>query len=712
MNERYGISVSQSGSGQSYGSPSLSDESSVGRAIFIRDNDSGEYWNIGHYPSEKPFDTFQAIHGLGYSTISSSANKIESSITFFVPQIDSCEIWQLKINNNQKRKRRLSVFIYTELPEIENCDTKLKNNCLFISSKGSTDSPDKLYFLGLDHAIDSFDTDSEIFIGPYRSIKNPRALEDGKCSRSQASRNPIGVIQRNITLGANTSSEFLVIAGSQTIAPNNQTFAQANAIAIRKAQVLLGKYRRAHVAESSLEAVKKYWGEIENKMKVNSPDDVFNSTQSLWIKYQMINRFNARKELEITAELAEDTAHICSLLPERAKKKLKGLLSRQLKDGRTIKWFNRSDHSTYISEKIDGPVWLIIATASLVNETGRVELLKERVPYFDGGSGNVLEHLIRAAKHCLKHLNHQNIIEVNGKESNYLTSIVYYALKELLPLLESSKEHHLVKTYQQTLEAVKKSFNRRFWDGGWYLVSRNHQRVGSKKNQQRKIDLAAQVFPVAFGLADDKKAEKALSNAWHHLNSPAGLAGFTPTYLNYHPENPESRDSSGERANGGINIKTASLALASETRLGRGDLAYKIFQQHNPVYRSENQETYKIEPFYFADYLFGPASFKHGRGDNRMTGNASGWMWKNINEGILGIQPVLGGLKIDPCIPRNWRQVEFSRHFRGAEYHIRILNPTRQTKGVDRIMVDGVRQTGNFIRPFQTGIHYVEVFLG
>ena len=76
------------------------------------------------------------------------------------------------------------------------------------------------------------------------------------------------------------------------------------------------------------------------------------------------------------------------------------------------------------------------------------------------------------------------------------------------------------------------------------------------------------------------------------------------------------------------------------------------------------------------------------------------------------MQPVLGGLKIDPCIPRNWRQVEFSRHFRGAEYHIRILNPTRQTKGVDRIMVDGIRQTGNFIRPFQTGIHYVEVFLG
>jgi cellobiose phosphorylase len=79
---------------------------------------------------------------------------------------------------------------------------------------------------------------------------------------------------------------------------------------------------------------------------------------------------------------------------------------------------------------------------------------------------------------------------------------------------------------------------------------------------------------------------------------------------------------------------------------------------------------------------------------------------------ILGVQPVLGGLKIDPCIPRDWRQVEVTRKFRGAEYHIRIQNPFRINKGVDRILVDGNRLTGTVIPAHAGGTHFVEVVLG
>ena len=40
-----------------------------------------------------------------------------------------------------------------------------------------------------------------------------------------------------------------------------------------------------------------------------------------------------------------------------------------------------------------------------------------------------------------------------------------------------------------------------------------------------------------------------------------------------------------------------------------------------------------------------------------------------VSQHILGIQPTLDGLKVDPCIPHTLSGFTVTRRFRGAVYH-------------------------------------------
>lgn len=691
------------------GSSSNPAEQLPGRIIYLFDNDSGEFWSLGHFPGEKPYQSFQAVHGLGYTTISSGAQDIETAATFFLPSDDACEIWQLRISNTKKKKRRLSVFLVANIAGQEHSDIQLKNNILSANAKKVGGS--ELVYFGLSQAVDSFDTDRETFFGPFGSFAAPRSVVDGKCSRSQALGEPILVLQRNITLGAQAQTEMTAVFGGLTIEPGSGSFAQARSTALRKAQSVVERYTRAHQAEQALEATRRFWSAQTDSSKLSSPDEALNLSQTIWAKYQTLVNFLSIEPVEYSVALAKKIIPAVAIVPELAAAKAEALLGRQSKDGRLMEWFDyRSDTARFNNDPA-GPAWLGLAVLAVVSETGDTAWLRKQIGFADGGDASILEHLIRAAEHCLKERDSHHLVVVGETISTEKTSLVALFLKELLPILEHQGDHHAVRRYQSAYEQMKESASRRLWDGGYYLASQGAQRLGSRKNAHRKIDLAAQVWPVISGLAHDARAQKALNAAWRTLRSSYGLAAFSTAYTSLEAGDAASRFSPGEKTNGGVSIELAALAAAAEAKLGRGELAYQIIQDHHVSYRSLNQGKYKIEPFVYPEFCFGPDSPRLGEGDQSW-GAAGGWQWRTVNEALLGIRPVLGGLRIDPCLPRDWRQVEISRQFRGAEYHVRILNPTRQSKGVERIIVDGIRQTGNVVPAFKGGLHYIEVFLG
>ncbi|MGB7538452.1 MAG: hypothetical protein WBM17_07920, partial [Anaerolineales bacterium] len=91
-----------------------------GRYIYLRDQDSGEFWSptVQPIPARK-LQGYECRHGAGYTRISSAYKGVAASVLYFVPpsppeEACPCELWVLTLRNTTKRKRTLRTFSYAE----------------------------------------------------------------------------------------------------------------------------------------------------------------------------------------------------------------------------------------------------------------------------------------------------------------------------------------------------------------------------------------------------------------------------------------------------------------------------------------------------------------------------------------------------------------------------------------------------------------------
>ena len=89
-----------------------------GRYVYLRDQQSGDYWSNAWQPVGKPLDQYQTTcrHGAAYTIINSRYAKIETETTYFVPLGKLFECWLLKVTNKDSVKRNLSLFTFVEYP--------------------------------------------------------------------------------------------------------------------------------------------------------------------------------------------------------------------------------------------------------------------------------------------------------------------------------------------------------------------------------------------------------------------------------------------------------------------------------------------------------------------------------------------------------------------------------------------------------------------
>ena len=66
-------------------------------------------------------------------------------------------------------------------------------------------------------------------------------------------------------------------------------------------------------------------------------------------------------------------------------------------------------------------------------------------------------------------------------------------------------------------------------------------------------------------------------------------------------------------------------------------------------------------------------------------------------EGILGMRPDLGGIKIAPSIPKEWKALEIWKEFRGRKLHIVVENPDGKESGCQKLTVNGTQVPGNYV---------------
>ncbi len=169
----------------------------------------------------------------------------------------------------------------------------------------------------------------------------------------------------------------------------------------------------------------------------------------------------------------------------------------------------------------------------------------------------------------------------------------------------------------------------------------------------------------------------------------------------------------GIKENAGIFNHTQGWGVIAECMQGNGDRAYEYFKATMPTAYNDRAELRQSEPYVHAQTTYSTFSPRPGNTRTSWLTGAAAWSYHSATRYILGIQPEINGLRIDPCIPASWDGYEVTRRFRGKTLRISIHNPDHVSRGVESVTVDGEEIKGNLVPVDLPGEeHQIEVWLG
>src|SRR4030043_2096707 len=197
-----------------------------GHYVYVRDDDTGEYWSISWQPTGKDLTKAQYMcrHGLSYSKFSCDYQGIQGEQLLFIPVNDDVELWNVWLKNTSEKLRRLSVFSYVEFSfhhvEIDNQNLQMS---LYASGSSYKDGiieydffyePWTFHYMASNFTPDSFDSLRDRFLGNYRTETDPEAVVRGECFNSvELGGNYCGALHKRIHLQPGEDTRLIFMLG-------------------------------------------------------------------------------------------------------------------------------------------------------------------------------------------------------------------------------------------------------------------------------------------------------------------------------------------------------------------------------------------------------------------------------------------------------------------------------------------------------------------
>lgn len=701
----------------------------MNRLIYVRDNDTGEFWNIGWEPVRKAYEKFECVHGLGYTIISSTTNAVKSSFRIFVPAgNDPVELWTLTLACAGPKKRNLSVFMYSQVEfkykwGFDSYGSAIYRSVVFNKKENALVATKHPYckphnyltaFFAADTTINAFDGSMDAFVGLYNTLQAPQAVVRGACSNADGTfEATVAAMQFDVQLDARSAKTINVIVG---ITDDAAKMCGVKAKYFGKFDACLAELKRA---KSTMVA----------RNSIHTPDDHMNKLLNNWVKQATL--FGAtwcRWGYMGYRDIVQQGLGVAVMEPARTRKIIVEALKHQYKNGLAVRGWNPVDTKPYS----DSAMWLAFTLIAYLKETHDLALLDEKVAYFDGGQASVLEHIEKAldflennkGSHelCLIKFGDWNdsltSVGKDGRgESVWLSQAYAEAMRQMAELADHLKNPSKRREYLDRRRRIIAAVNANAWDGAWYkrCYDDEGKPVGSQVNHQASMFMEPQCWALVAGIADAERAQTLIQSMNAKLWTEVGYLLLTPTYRQI--EDRVGRISSmepGIAENGTIYSHLNIWMILGLLRYGMADQAYELFKCVSPgYYHSATDPKHRVVPFQYANSYFGP-DHKNNKFQMEFTWITGSVAWFNnvFLQEMLGAQAEYDGLRLNPCIPSTWEQCEVLRHFRGAEYQITIHNPLHIQKGKLAVIVDGAKFDGALLPVFGDGRkHIVDVTL-
>ena len=703
-----------------------------GHYVYLRDEESGDYWTISWQPVGKPKEFFSCRHGLGYVKYLSRYGGIDASETLFVAMDDPVEIWDVLLKNKSGIPRRLSVFSYAEF-SFHHIAMDNQNFQMSLYAAGSRYEDgiieydlhyeeDGYQYFTSDFMPDGYECLRDMFIGRYRTERNPETVETGICKGSfENGGNHCACLRKTVTLAPGEEARLLFLLGEGGIS---------------EARKMRAKYT-AEQADRDFQRLHAFWDDKLSALQIQTPNAGMDTEINIWNLYQseinvMHSRFTSFIEVGGRVGLgyrdtAQDAMTAVHSNPEICRRRLVELLRALTVEGYGLHLFeprlfepgrkNRSFRSPVVkptsdtSEIIHGikdacaddALWLVSAVVQYVMETGDFGFVDETVTYADGGRGTVYEHLIRILDFSARQTGSNGIckglradwndcLNLGGGESAMVSFLHLWAMNRFSALARRLNRIDDADRYTKLAAKVKENADRVLWDGKWYIrgITADGRRIGTQTDMEGRVHMESNTWAVISGAADREKGKLAMDSVDEYLFTPYGLMLNAPCYTKLDDGiGFVTRVYPGLKENGAIFSHPNPWAWIAETKLGRGDRAMKFYNALCPALQNDKIEVRESEPYSYCQFVVGRDHPAFGRARHPFMTGSSGWAYYAATQYILGIRPDFDRLIIDPCVPADWRFFSAVRRWRGAVYRIRVENPEGVQKGVREIQVNG-----------------------
>lgn len=703
-----------------------------GHYVYLRDNDTGDFWSVSWQPVGKPKEHYSCRHGLSYSKYLCDYSGINAQQTLFAAIDDPVEIWDVRLRNDSGKKRNLSVFSYLEF-SFHQIPMDNQNFQMSLYATGSRYEDgiieedlyyeeDGFQFFTADFTPDGFDCCRDAFLGDYRTERNPQAVETGKCSGSfRKGGNHCGALMKTITLEPGQEQRLLFLLGEG---------------GLETGRTMRRKYTQQRVDRDFAETA-KFWDERLKCLQVSTPSEAMNTELNIWNLYQseinvMFSRFTSFIEVGGRVGLgyrdtAQDAMMVVHADPEGCKKRIVQLLKALTYEGYGLhlfepRWFEPEEkQQSFKSPTVvptpdksqivhglkdacaDDALWLVSSIVQYVRETGDVGFVDTVVRYADGGEGTVYDHMKRILDFSAKQVGAHGIckglradwndcLNLGGGESAMVSFLHHWAICNFVELAKKLGRNGDAEHYETMAAAVKKISRQELWDGQWFIrgITAKGRKIGTQADTEGRVHMESNTWAVLSGVADPEQGKLAMDAVDEYLYTPYGLMLNAPCFTV--PDDDigfVTRVYPGLKENGSIFSHPNPWAWCAEAILGRGSRAMKFYDALCPAMQNDRIEVRKSEPYSYCQFVSGRDHTTFGEAHHPFMTGSAGWAYYAATQYLLGVRPEFDNLTVDPCIPADWKEFTVDRIWRGAEYRIRVTNPKGVEKGVAEIRLNG-----------------------
>ncbi len=614
-----------------------------GRYFYIKEDDT--VWSPGFRPMQTELDSYECRHGLGYSTIESSKNGLRAKQTSFVPLGYTGEIHQVTLTNESDSEKSFKLFSYIEFclwdayddmtnfqRNFNTGEVEVVDNAIYHKTE-YRERRNHFAFYSVNADMDGFDTDRESFIGLYNDVSNPDVVLSGESKNTVASGwSPIASHMKKVTLAPGESKSLIFILGYVENDKDNKWEAP-NVINKTNAKEMIAEFATVEQVDQGLAKLAAHWDNLLSNFVLEHKEEKLSRMVNIWNAYQCMVTFNLSRSASFFEsgvgrgmgfrDSSQDILGFVHQIPDRARERLIDLAATQLRDGGAYHQYQpltkKGNHDLGGGFN-DDPLWIVLAVATYIKETGDYGILEEMVAFEnkDELADTMMEHMKRSFYHVTNNigphglpligradwndcLNLNCYSETPGEsyqtaennadgltaESVFIAGMFTFIGPDFVEMCRRMGLETEAVEAEAAIAKMKETVLVHGYDGEWFLRAYDNQgdKVGSNECEEGKIYIEPQGMCVMGGIGtDDDRAIKALDSAQKMLDTPYGMVLNNPAYTEYKLNLGEiSSYPPGYKENAGIFCHNNPWVACAEATVGRGDRAWEIFSKICPA---------------------------------------------------------------------------------------------------------------------------------